>query len=203
MLLKLRSDLKTALNPLLLLLFCAFTTLSGCVASSGAGVSNAISAPTATTTTYKTYAWYQQPTGSPEFEKGYSLTLDTRIRRAVEEELQKKGLQKVSENPDVLVAYDVSVSVPVEKDAPGTYPNGFGYSYGYMVGYRYNYSYTNMPGFRAVDLFKQGTLIIDMVSAKGNELVWRGWTEGAISNFNANYKTVHNQVEQILEQARF
>ncbi|MCC9168246.1 DUF4136 domain-containing protein [Pontibacter harenae] len=183
------------LYAILLLIF------SSCVASSGVVQSNTIAAPAASLAKYKTYAWYQeQPAKAPDYDRGYSNQLNNNIRRAVEEELQRKGYTKATTNPDVLVAYDVSISVPIEKDAPGTYPNGFGYSYGYMAGYRYNYGNPNLSGYRPVDLFKQGTLIIDFVDPARDMLVWRGWSEGAISNFNANYKNVQGSVERVLEK---
>ena len=151
----------------------------------------------------RTYAWYQNPpAAAAEYEKGYKAGLDENIRRAVEAELAEKGWQKVEQNPDVLVAYDVSVSVPLEKDKPENFAPGFGYSYGYMSGYRYNYGNAGLPGYRNVDLFKEGTLIIDLVSPKTDQLVWRGWSEGAISNFNAGYNKVQQQVAEVLGSLR-
>ena len=185
---------------LLCLLMGSFV-LNSCVTTSGAIGANAIRAPYARLDTYKTYAWYQpNPPAEAAYDKGYNANLNRNIQRAVEEELQEKGYRKAETNPDVLVAYDVSVPVPEEKDKPGIYFNGFGYSYGYMSGYRYNYGHADMPGYRSVDLFKQGTLIIDLISPKSNMLLWRGWAEGGISSFKAGYKQVKNQVEEILEE---
>jgi len=177
--------------------------LSGCVVTSGISTTSAITAPRANTSALKTYAWYQQPPAvAVAYDRGYRASLDEHIRRAVEEELEEKGLRKVKENPDVLVAYDVSVDVPVEKDNPENFAPGFGYSYAYMSGYRYKYGDAGLAGYRAVDLFKEGTLIIDLVNPDTNQLVWRGWTEGAVGNFNAGYNKVHKLVEEVLEKLR-
>ncbi len=138
---------------------------------------------------------------APDFEKGFDKSLDQHLRRALEEELQKKGFKPATENPDVLIAYDVSVSVPVEKDVPANFAHGFGYSYAHMAGYRYAYQNSGAPGYRSVDLFKQGTLIIDFVDPASNQLLWRGWTEGAISNFGAGYGKVRRAVETILAKS--
>ncbi|QCR22195.1 DUF4136 domain-containing protein [Pontibacter sp. SGAir0037] len=181
-----------------LLLSVLFTA---CVATSGINRTSSIAAPEAALGKPKTYAWYQdQPAAPVEFEKSFGKSLDKNLRQAIEAELKERGYQKVTSDPDLLVAYDVSVSVPLEKDAPGTYPPGFGYSYAYMAGYRYNYKHEDMPGYRSVDLFKQGTLIVDLVQPQTNELLWRGWSEEAISNFNASYKKVQAQVESVLEE---
>lgn len=180
-----------------------FLLVSACVATSRIVHTHAILAPGATPKNYKTFAWYQdQPKAEAAYDKGYDASLNQDIRRAVEEELLEKGYKKVNNNPDVLVAYDVSVSVPLEKDKPENFSTGFGYSYGYMSGYRYDYGNGEAPGYRAVDLYKQGTLIIDLVNPQSNQLVWRGWAEGGISNFKANYKQVHAQVEDVLDELK-
>lgn len=181
--------------------FIYFLLLSSCVTSSVSTRPNSVAATGAKTATLKTYAWYQEmPVAPVAYEKDYTANLNQYIRKAVEEELQQKGFTKTaSGNPDVLVAYDVSVSVPVEKDIPANYAEGFGYSYAYMSGYRYSYGHEALPGYRAVDLYKNGTLIIDLINPKTNELIWRGWTEGAISNFKAGYSTVQKEVTQVLQ----
>lgn len=192
----LNKKLLSLLQFLLLPLF-----MCACVVTSGIKSTNAISAPGANLKRYKTYSWYQQePEAAAEYDPGFGSGLDEKLRRAVEEELEEKGYRKVTENPDLLVAYDVSVSVPLEKDKPENFLPGFGYSYGYMHGYRYGYNNAGLPGYRSVDLFKSGTLIIDLINPKTNVLVWRGWTEGAIENFNAGYKKVHQEVEEVLNK---
>ncbi len=138
--------------------------------------------------------------GVQEFENGYASDLDNHLRKAIEEELRLRGYEKTSANPAMLLAYDVSVSVPLEKDAPGAYPPGFGYGYAYMAGYRYNYRNSNMPGYRAVDLFKKGTLIIDFIEPATNELLWRGWSEEGLTNSKANYNKVRHLVGQVITE---
>ena len=175
--------------------------LSACVVTSGIKNTSAIVAPGANTKLYRTYSWYQPaPEAAPDYDKGYNASLNERIVRAVDEELKQRGYTKVEQNPDVLLAYDVSVSVPLEKDKPENFAPGFGYSYAYMSGYRYDYSNPGLPGYRAVDLFKSGTLIIDMISPKTNQLVWRGWTEGAVENFNAGANNIQQEVREILDR---
>lgn len=177
--------------------------LSACVVASGVVHTNAIFAPGAKLAKYTTYAWYQeQPVAPAAYEEGYSGSLNKNIRQAIEKELQQRGYKKVdaAAKPDVLLAYDVSVSVPEEKDKPENFAPGFGYSYGYMSGFRYRYKDAGLPGYRPVDLFKEGTLIIDMVNPTTDALVWRGWTEGSISNFKAGYRKVQQQVADVLDK---
>ena len=177
------------------------TLLSACVVTSGIKNTNAIVAPGANTKLYRTYNWYQpSPAAQASYDKGYRANLNERVIKAIETELEKKGYKKVTDKPDVLVAYDASVSVPIEKDKPENFEPGFGYSYAYMAGYRYNYSNAGQPGYRSVDLFKSGTLIIDLINPKSKQLVWRGWTEGALDNFNPSANNVQQHVQEILNR---
>ncbi|OKL41426.1 DUF4136 domain-containing protein [Pontibacter flavimaris] len=176
-------------------------SLPSCVTTSASLGAKSIKAPYAASLRQaKTYAWYQpSPPAEAEYLKGYKASLHQSMVKAVEREMQERGYTKVEQNPDVLVAYDVSVSVPVEKDKPENFAEGFGYSYGYMSGYRYDYGHADMPGYRSVDLFKEGTLIIDLINPRSKMLLWRGWAEGAI-NHNAGSGAVQKKVEEVLEQ---
>ena len=177
------------------------TTLSSCVTTSASLGAKSIKAPYASSLrNAKTYAWYQpSPAAQPEYLKGFKPALHTHLVEAVEKELQERGYTKVEKNPDVLVAYDVSVSVPEEEDKPENFATGFGYGYAYMSGLRYTYGHADMPGYRSVDLFKEGTLIIDLINPRSNMLLWRGWAEGAI-NFKSGAGAVGKKVEEVLEQ---
>lgn len=184
---------------LCLLLFALL--FSSCVATSGIDHTSAITSSDGNLSGKSTYAWYQTtPNAKADFMKGYGPELNTNLIRAVEEELERKGYTKTTANPDVLVAYDVSVSVPDAMDKPELYGPGFGYSYAYMAGYRYSYGNAQLPGYRAVDLFKQGTLIVDVIDPKSKQLLWRGWTEGAVKNPNAGYGKVRSLVQEIMKR---
>lgn len=191
---------KNQLSSALYLFLCAIF-LSSCVATSGIDHTNTISSSEGVLAKKTTYAWYQStPAAQPAYGPGFDADLHKHLLKAVEEELQRKGYTKTSVNPDMLVAYDVSVSVPDAMDKPELYGPGFGYSYAYMSGYRYTYGNAELPGYRAVDLFKQGTLILDVIDPKTKQLLWRGWTEGAIKDFGAGYGTVKSQVQRIVNR---
>ncbi|MNC86612.1 hypothetical protein D3C83_22840 [compost metagenome] len=56
----------------------------------------------------------------------------------------------------------------------------------------------------AIDLFDEGTLVIDLVDARTNRLVWRGWATAAIDGVVADQarleRRVHDAVERILDR---
>lgn len=175
--------------------------LSGCVTSAVVTESNAVMAPDASLEGAKSFSWAQPVAVSPaDYDKDFTGELDANLRRAIEEDLKQKGLQLVPLKPDLLVAYDVSVEVPQEKDQVQNYMEGFGYGYAYMAGYRYNYTNSDMMGYRPVDLYKQGTLIIDVIDPATNRLLWRGWAEEAISDPEARYSRIQEQVKEVLKK---
>jgi hypothetical protein len=148
---------------------------------------------------YRTYNWYQpEPTASSSGE-GVNPSLQQHLKRAIEQEIAKKGLQKTTDNPQVLLAYDVSVKKPAQLPAQNN-AAGTGYGYAYQVGYRYDYGHAKMANFQPVDNYIPGTLIIDVIDASSKELVWRGWAEDVVEDFNADYRTVENYVDDIIDK---
>jgi hypothetical protein len=185
------------ITPLILLL----TLLNSCVTSSISTESKIIVAPDAKLTDIKTFAWVQlTPVSAAAYNNGFSNELDRDLRHAIEEYLKQKGIMKVEQNADILIAYDVSVAVPPGIEKANNYENGFGYGYAYMAGYRYAYTQSNLLGYRPVDLYKQGTLVIDFVSPDNNQLIWRGWAEGALPDQDPRFAKVQQHVAGLLQK---
>ncbi len=112
-----------------------------------------------------------------------SPLVERRIRAAVERELEMKGFQgAASGDADFKVAFHV---VAEEKLDVQTLDN---YSYNYY-GYRrfrrpFYFGYLG-PGSVTrsfVREYLEGTLILDIVDAKKNELIWRGWASKALAH---------------------
>ncbi len=114
--------------------------------------------------TYKTFAWLQGPVtavGNADAAKQQNTLLDKRIRSAVEAEIQAKGMTADTENPDLLLVYHTGVDSKINVTDWGyTYPTRYGGWY----------------GDRDVDVYQyeEGTLIVDLIDAKTQQLVWRG-----------------------------
>jgi hypothetical protein len=105
---------------------------------------------------FKTYAWVPG-TNVPD------QLVHQRIVNAVDVQLALKGLTKVHEGtqPDLLLAYHASF----DKDLQIT---GFGSGWG---GYRFG---GLRSGTARAEEILVGTMVIDMVDAKNNTIVWRG-----------------------------
>ncbi len=132
---------------------------------------------------FRTFAWYQ-PSPAANTQPGhtaFSPNLDNRVRLAIESELVKRGLRPATEAPDLLVAYDINIGQPAQEIPADVFAPGFSYGYSYLFGYRYNYSTTRLPNYRTIAAYPEGTLLIDLIDPATNELIWRGWINGAIT----------------------
>ena len=94
------------------------------------------------------------------------------------------------------------------------YGYGFGYPYGYGFGYRYGFrrSFFGYGGYGypyggygygshgVVTTYTEGTLVIDIIDAGTNELVWRGSAVSPMSDETYDAKDINKAVEKILEE---
>jgi len=103
----------------------------------------------------RTHGWLPVP------DKANLNSLDLeRIKKAVDVELQTKGLKMATDNPDFLVAGHL-----VKKDKVNVTNWGYGYGhYGRYWG----------PGGVNVYQYEEGSLILDFVDAESKDLIWRG-----------------------------
>jgi hypothetical protein len=118
---------------------------------------------------YQTFNWG----ATVEIEKGnnplhYNELNDKRIKAAVNDQMTKRGYQLTSENPDLIAHYHIIV----EDQSILTEP------YGYRYGQYWLRMQTN------VYTYKEGTLIIDLMDKKTNNLIWRGWAVSAVDGVN-------------------
>jgi opacity protein-like surface antigen len=103
-----------------------------------------------------------------------------RIKQAIASELAKRGLRQVENNPDFLVTTHTFVE-QAERTVYDTYP-GPSYAYPYAVGYRgrflpINYGSWYTPAYYSsprTEQYREGTLVIDFIDTRTNNLVWRG-----------------------------
>ena len=148
---------------------------------------------------YTSYAFYK--TG---IDKAQISDLDKkRILRAIESEMSSRGFVK-SENPDLLISIFTK-----EQERVDVYNNNFGWGgvwgWGGAWGWGPGLGWGNGFGWGGnnVSVSTQGSLYIDLIDNKTNELVWQGKGEGTLSNTNNIAKKeerIREFVSQILEQ---
>lgn len=138
--------------------------------ASGIRVSNDYD-PQADFVNYKLYTWYPAKQSVPPDAYVSELVVE-RIERAVDDQLQLKGMQKVAAGKEQV---QVRVYLVIEDKLDVQTWNA---SYGY---HRYNDPWGwGMGTETTVHQYKQGTLIVDLVNAQTGRLFWRGTAESRL-----------------------
>jgi hypothetical protein len=137
---------------------------------------------------YKPYEWgtAKNPNDVPQKNQ---LVLE-RVYKAIDNTLGSKGFTKVTSNPDFVVH-------PHAGTQEKTDVQNWGYGYGGWWG-------AGPYGGRNIDVtqYTEGTLYIDMVDMKKNQLIWRGVGTGILgdpSTPDESTKNVNNAVAQVLK----
>jgi hypothetical protein len=135
---------------------------------------------------YFTYTWLPQPTsggGDVQAAIARNDLIDQRIKRAVESQLDQKGMRKQDENPDLLIAYHTGVQDKVNITD---------------WGYRYGDAYWGWGG-RQIDVqqYTEGTLVLDLINASGMNLIWRASVSLALEA-NPSPQRVDQRINEIV-----
>ncbi|WP_348811673.1 DUF4136 domain-containing protein [Flavobacterium maritimum] len=139
---------------------------------------------------YKTFAFYDLA------DKSGSLSdlNRNRIINAVKTEMKNKGFTETSSNPDVMVNV---TTVLVNKQSVTADTNTYGYG-GYYRPYRWGGSYSGTTTYNVYN-YKDGSLIIDIIDAEKNQLVWQGTGNKEIDKPSSNPdQTISEAVAKIM-----
>lgn len=134
---------------------------------------------------YRTYAWGPpavQTTGDPRLDN--NRFFQERLEAAMELQLAARGFEKSAAAPDLLIRYYASVEQQVNA-------NG-----------------ADRPFVSCEDcrpfVFDAGTIVVDLIDARTERLVWRGWQEGSIDGVIDNQQGMEKRIDQavarIIEQ---
>ena len=151
------------------------------VAAAAAGCAtmevNSYAGGTTFPTASRTYAWGDakvQPTGDPRLDNNEFFA--ARVQAAVDRELSGRGWTKVTGPPEVLVHFHFSVVDELMFSGAET-----------ETGY--------CADCRPV-VYDSGTLLIDIVDAADERLIWRGWANGNVSGLVDNQRWLNERVDQ-------
>ena len=134
-------------------------------------------------TKFKTFAWFDH-TGAEHQPRQPNQIVDTRIRRAIAEDLIAKGMSQTSPaKADIHITYYTSTESHLQM-----YSSGWGYGYwgGWHMGYTDVYQY------------EVGTMIVDVIDRGDRQLVWRGTLSKALSQKDSSEKRIRNAVAKLL-----
>jgi hypothetical protein len=128
---------------------------------------------------YTTYKWMKTPSDVSGPRSTQSL-LDQRVKSAVDRELATKGLQESTGQADLLITYHAGVRDKVDVST-------------------YRYGYRGWGSAVDVQQYSEGTLIIDLIDAEKDQLVWRGWGTGVVDRDPSQMESrVNKAVTEIL-----
>jgi Domain of unknown function (DUF4136) len=121
---------------------------------------------------YRTYDWEPAdalPPGDPRLDE--NPFVKDHMRGAVERRLAAKGLElTTSGTPDLLIHYHANVTQRIDVN---------------RVDQQYGYCYGEECSVRVME-YEAGTLVLDLVDARTNRVVWRSWAQqnlaGVIDN---------------------
>jgi hypothetical protein len=156
--------------------------------------------PSADFTDLKTWNWHPEPpqkTGDPRIDSNSLLA--ERIRKAIANQLALQGYQQTSSNPDFLVGWHASVEDKMDVQYVNNY-YGYGHGfYGPCMGWSYwgGPSYANTYAY----YYEEGTLILDVITPKTNQLIWRGTAKKSVDGTASpeqKQKTIEEAVKKIL-----
>jgi len=130
----------------------------------------------------------------------HSTLLDNSIHAEIALQLEKRGIKEDLKNPDMFIAYH-TYTEKKQSSINNYYPMMYGgwawrfYPWGYVP---YPYAYWN--GYHRTYDYTEGTLIIDAIDAKSNQLVWRGSISDAINDPTDLHKKAVKAVQIIFKK---
>lgn len=119
---------------------------------------------------YQTFDWSQNVNiGQNQNPRYYNELNDKRIKKAILRQLEKRNYHLTDSSAQLVLQYHIIV----EDTAVITGPFGYVYGLYWMRRQQQRYAYT------------QGTLILDLMDTRINQLVWRGWAVAALDGLNS------------------
>ena len=131
---------------------------------------------------FRTYSWGPAdalPTGEPRLDQ--NPLFKDQFQGAVEKQLSFKGLALVTNGkPDLLVHYHANISEKLDVTSVDK-------KYGYCIRDDCN---------AKVERYEAGTLVLDVVDARTNRLIWRGWAQDAVKKMLASPDEMSREIKQ-------
>ena len=133
---------------------------------------------------YKTYKYIKKGK-STSTSKFTSELNKRRFAQAIDKELSKKGFERVKDTKeDFKVIYHLRFEKKLDIS---TY------------GYRYWPYYGISERYIQKKVYEEGSLIIDIIDKKENQLIWRGSVEGVLNERENAEELINTLVEKLLE----
>ena len=124
---------------------------------------------------HRTYNWGRddpRATGDPRLDN--NRFFQERVQSAVEEQLAQRGFEK-TEAPDLIVRYHAGVTQVIDDRRT---------------------EHSGECSECEPEVYDQGTLVIDLVDAHTDTLLWRGWAKGSIDGVIDNQQWMEQRIDE-------
>lgn len=145
---------------------------------------------------FKKYSWRTHPVFEkrPELAEKYSVGIDL-IKNATNQILLPRGFQSTRDDPDFYITF--LLTGEARKDVDVISMSG---AYGWGGWYGWGPSYYPAWSTTVVSNYVEGILILDIVDAKTNQLVWRAYCHDDIREWKDRDKTARKVMEKALKR---
>ncbi|WP_423197221.1 MULTISPECIES: DUF4136 domain-containing protein [unclassified Cupriavidus] len=149
---------------------------------------------------YRTFGFVARP-GTDH--QGYESLTTQYLKTAVQREMTARGYRYAPQSPDLLVNFNARLHQRIVSDPAPLPPPGYVGYYAYRGGL-----YAPWPGYGFYSdtyTYTEGTLNIDLVDARRNQLVWEGIARGAADEADPrnNQAAIDKVVAQIFAKYPF
>ncbi len=154
--------------------------------------------PSAAFTGYRSFDWYASSKRAQGRKADEHPLTDKRVRLAVEQQLQARGYRlETKAEPDFLIAYYPIYQTKRVRTRTnvGVGVGGWRRPWGYGVSTRFSTAQTHT--------YKEGTIVLEIVDARSNQLVWQASAEGALTNLEDPHEAqaqISRAVQDLLDR---
>ncbi len=139
-----------------------------------------------------TFAWVEPPKSENPQPFIDNTLLRKRVRDAVEAELIRKGYRSAArEDADFLATFSVTLLDRTRGASYGASGGYYGGYHGFGIGLR---------SHSAVSSYQEGTLIVDVLDAKTEQLIWRGWALDAVPTTDRSQERIELAITRVFER---
>ena len=179
--------------------------------------------------TYTTFAWLPKTHDTANDNGFNNQIIENNVKNLASGELKTRGYKVDVNSPDVLLDFHVSVANKVDHVSTPVYSYPYNYNnYNNNVynnnstynntGYynnmyynnnnnyynNYNNNINNSPsivGYKTQDVpYEEGTLTIIMIDRKTNQLIWKGWSVGSITDEQSYEYELPSDIHRVFKE---
>jgi hypothetical protein len=135
---------------------------------------------------YRTYDWGPAddlPTGDPRLDR--NPFFQDHLEGTVERQMAARGFERsASGTPDLLIHYHASIDQRLDV---------------HDVDHRYGHCVTEDCQYD-VTTYDAGTLVLDVVDTRTNDVIWRGWAQDSVEGVLDNQDKMARQIDRAVER---